>query len=537
MKTKNGEKVLDLVIRTAVSALDPSHLINKTLNIDTSKHCLKINDSVLQLNSESKNVYLCAFGKASLKMSLEFEKLLSNYLHSGICILPFSEYESSMPKWIKLDQNEIKMNDEIKSQLTYFYGAKNNLPDSDSLNATKKVFELIESINTSPNSVTPNILVCLISGGGSALLAQPQNFTNNSDYDFNLKLDTIRKTVRAGASINELNTIRMCLSRVKGGNLALSALSKDPSLKIVNLFISDVIGDPLEIIASGPTILNQTSLSSNKYQLSLDIIKKYKLENELSAEILNYLRENSKNNAALNVKNSDGIKNFLIGNNKLATGSISDELSREFEYRKVLSNSLSGEAKRVGSSFALLSFILSDIVKSEDQNLKFYSDFLTKEKEIHVDLDLIRHFVNLVLSDQNFKEGKPLKLALISGGETTVTLNSASGGKGGRNQEMVLSFELTFLELIGKFNRKINNVLFSSFGTDGIDGPTDAAGAYFNYEHLEQQPNNYDLKEMRDYLSRHDSYNYYNSRKESGLIKCGPTGTNCSDLQILLLDF
>lgn len=137
---------------------------------------------------------------------------------------------------------------------------------------------------------------------------------------------------------------------------------------------------------------------------------------------------------------------------------------------------------------------------------------------------------------EDIKDAEKMRICLIAGGETTVNLKNVDSGvlersKGGRNQEMTLAFELLFGELMSRFEGDVD-LLFSSFGSDGIDGPTDAAGAYFEYTASEnRQPTSL----LTSYLDSHNSYNYF--AKQNRLLKTGPTGTNVSDLQILILQF
>lgn len=246
------------------------------------------------------------------------------------------------------------------------------------------------------------------------------------------------------------------------------------------------------------------------------------------------------------------IYNFLILNNKLATATILVEAcALNYDYNKVLTNEICGEAKVIGFSYAILAYFL--IIAKTHQALSD-QDLIKKLEETVLNLRSLK-FVDLTQLKNSFEAFKMLlgeipdlrenlsglkkiKVCLISGGETTVNLKSVGSSqldlsKGGRNQELTLAFELLFSQFeVG--NNELS-LLFSSFGSDGIDGPTDAAGAYFEYysESNVQKLPNY-LEEIDSYLARHDSYNYFEKRDR--LLITGPTGTNISDLQILLLN-
>ena len=222
-------------------------------------------------------------------MSLEIENLFgtTDHLVQGVAIIPQKDANKYIQPASKVDESpsrlgEIYPSTNVNSKIRYFYGAEHNLPDRFSVNATKIVFDMCKKL------ARDDILVALISGGGSALLSLPASIshTTQTDYDENnleLKLNMIRLLVQSGATINELNTIRSCLSSVKGGKLALCA---HPA-RVCSLIISDVIDDPLEIIASGPTFLTD---QADQTRRALEILEKFKLINKLSANVMDFLR-------------------------------------------------------------------------------------------------------------------------------------------------------------------------------------------------------------------------------------------------------
>ena len=474
-------------------------------------------------------------------MAFEFEKLNKEHLIQGIAIIPQKDAE----KYSNTMRRENNILNEIypveNSKIRFFSGGENNLPDRYSLNATIKVNEMCKKLTKD------DILIALISGGGSALLTLPYHVKENeskeyNDNNFESKLRVIKLIVSSGATINEVNTVRGCLSSIKSGKLARLA---HPA-QVISLIISDVIDDPLDIIASGPTYLTDENIQRKN---ALEIIKKYKLEKQVMPEIIEFLKV-----PAEPLNNSDTqVFNYLIGNNRLATNSMSNSIQeKDYDFKCILTNSIQGEAKIIGSLFAFLSYaiiffkrqmiskeyvdnISCDFLKQFESENEFFNEILEETCE---KIDILKSFLSKIFSN-NLNE-KFNSICLISGGETTVTLNSHSfdgqKSKGGRNMEMSLAYKYVLNSIMNKEVLDQNcDLLFSSFGSDGIDGPTDAAGAYILLEETCMARNKNDIKEMETFLREHNSYNYFT--KYDRLIKTGPTGTNVSDLQILLAKF
>ena len=473
-------------------------------------------------------------------MALEIENLNKEHLIQGIAIVPQKEAEKFAAKNnVEEFLNEICPSE--NSRIRFFSGAENNLPDKYSLNATKKVYEMCKKLTKD------DILLALISGGGSALLTLPLNINqmNSDEINFELKLKIIKLIVNSGATINEVNTVRGCLSNIKSGKLAICA---HPA-KVISLVISDVIGDPLDIIASGPTYLTDVNAQKTK---AWEIIQKYNLELQLPHHIVEFLKTRDK---ALSVLPDLQVFNYLIGNNRVATSSIFNSISEmNYDFKAILSNSIQGEAKIIGSIFAFLTYIIimlknQQITKREIEELsnKFILQFKSQSQflnqlliETSDNFNVLKEFLNK-LTINNFDHERVSKMCLIGGGETTVQLNTKhfNIGKslGGRNMEMSLAFQYVLKSLIAQFKTaKFNDfeLIFSSYGSDGIDGPTDSAGAFILLNANESNKN-CELEEMETFLLEHNSYNYFS--KYDKLIKTGPTGTNVSDLQILLIKF
>jgi glycerate 2-kinase len=330
------------------------------------------------------------------------------------------------------------------------------VPDARSLHAGERVLEFVSSLQED------DTLVCLISGGGSALITLPYEGITLDDIQ-----SMTRTLLACGARIDEINTIRRQLDRVKGGGLVRATKAR-----VVSLILSDVIGNPLEAIASGPTARDPTTHAD-----ALAILKKYDIAKIVSNSILQTLESGSLlpdlRQQAVGLQN---VQNIIIGDNGLAARAASQQAQLEGFHAEILANDLQGEARDVGVMLA---------------------------RKLRAEIS---------------KEGRPF--CLIAGGETTVTINGE--GKGGRNQELALA---AVHELAG-----LEDVMLISLATDGDDGPTDAAGAVVKGESA-QRAASLGL-DAADYLARNDAYSFFNVLGD--LLKTGPTGTNVNDLIFLI---
>lgn len=375
-------------------------------------------------------------------------------------------------------------------------GASQNIPDENSLRAA------IE-IKTKALSLTnDDILLVLITGGGSALLSLPI-----APITLEEKSMLIKQLSRAGATINELNTVRIAISQVKGGKLA--AMAKNAH-HIISLIISDVINDPLDLIASGPTVARQTPSTS-----PLEILEKFNLLDTLPHSILNVIRKNEENQDIPPINNSDV---FLIGNNRVAIEAAMDE-ARSFNLFPVfLSRQVQGNVVDVSQAFFELAVAVKHFSSSDE--------FRMRVTGIAKTLSAQSNFINDLVAALEATNGAGV--CIISGGETTVTVSG--DGRGGRNQELALRFTQLCLEAN---TSSLNDLLFLSAGTDGIDGNNEAAGALGGSRIL---PKSIDSATIQDYILRNDSFtcyrNLFNDRYQ---ITIGHTGTNVMDLMILLI--
>jgi len=316
----------------------------------------------------------------------------------------------------------------------------------------------------------------LISGGGSALLPAPAKGITLAD-----KLAVTRHLSAAGANIEQLNTVRKQLSRIKGGGLLRACRAG----RLVSLVVSDVLGDPLEMIASGPTVPDCSTPGE-----AIDILERFGArEAGISAEVFDFLKnkniENSRGLTATrmcsNATSENRVVNLTIGNNATAVAAAAEEAER-LGYSVVATSAVQaeGSAEQIGRELAK-----SAVKMREDTGPK----------------------------------------CLISGGEPVVTLlDSARRGRGGRNQQLVLAALLQLSDDGAK------DMVLLSGGTDGEDGPTDAAGAFFDADVLTAAHQT--GLAPADYLARNDAYNFF--APLDALIRTGPTGTNVCDLRVVL---
>ena len=347
-------------------------------------------------------------------------------------------------------------------------------PDDKSVLAAGEIQALAERADEK------TLAINLISGGGSALLTLPLTYTSGGEA-CSLSLEEKRETagllLACGATIREINCIRKHISRIKGGRLA-KMLYPATSL---NLILSDVVGDRLDTIASGLTVFDETT-----YGEAVEIVNKYSLAGKLPERVLAVLKMGLAGMIEETPKSEDRafskVINILIGSNYTALQAAAARAVELGYHTVVLSSRITGEAREVAKVYAGIAM-----------DVKKYG--LLAEKPA----------------------------CIIGGGETTVTIRG--GGKGGRNQEMALSF-LAELE-----EDPAEGITFLSASTDGNDGPTDAAGAFASLKILEKSKKS--GLSLVESLSRNDSYHFFSSL--GYLLKTGPTNTNVCDFQICLI--
>jgi hydroxypyruvate reductase/glycerate 2-kinase len=414
------------ILSYALLAVDPYKIVKSRFN--------GTNISLENLNidcSTYKNIYLIGFGKASVGMS------------------------QAVSDSVKIKRGIIITNDSYKKvhndYLTTYVGG-HPIPNQNCIIGTEKILEMVRKCKEK------DLLIVVISGGGSALLCKPRV----SLKDFQQTTDLLLKS---GATINEINTIRKHISFVKGGRLIEKA-----KCKVISFIISDIVSDPIEHIASGPTYPDLSSFDDvNK------ILNKYGLREKFPSETIRIIESEIQRNNNCTPKKSnsvfENVNNIIVANNRVACNAAELKAKKLGYKTELITTSLTGEAKDVGKN----------IIE------KIYDD-----------------------------KGKKL---FISGGETTVTIKG--NGKGGRNQEMVLG-------VVSKIDGK--DTVFSSFATDGIDGESDAAGAIadgFSLTRARKRNLN-----PEKYLKLNNSNVFFD--KLGDLLITGSTGTNVMDMQIII---
>jgi len=347
------------------------------------------------------------------------------------------------------------------------FEAGHPIPDEAGHAAAQRILRVLEDADETM------LALFLISGGGSALLASPAEGMTLAD-----KQAVTDLLLRSGASIDELNTVRKHLSRVKGGRLAKAAYPAHG----ISLILSDVIGDRLDVIASGPTAPDPST-----YAEAIDVLGRYNLKDKVPANVMKILLDGAAGTFPETPKKGDPVfanfENIIIAGNQKATAA-AEARAIELGFNPVApANNVEGEASKLGARYA-----------------------------------------RAVRSTQRWIGNDPQRqsMCFIYGGEPTVTVKG--DGKGGRNTELALAFAIAADGMEG--------VTFLSAGTDGTDGPTDAAGAIVDGGTVKRGREK--GLDAREYLERNDSYSFF---KETGeLLITGPTVTNVMDLEIVLIE-
>ncbi|XP_070515630.1 glycerate kinase [Cardiocondyla obscurior] len=541
------------IFRAAVKAVSPNEIVRRSV---------KLSDKILHVDERSfplkGDVYLVGFGKAVMGMAIELERMLGDILKKGIVSVP-----SVLKNVTWATESDCSFYKLYNSRIDYREGGINNQPDDRSLDTTHDIIDLVEKLTET------DTLIVLVSGGGSALLYMPRPVLDQED-----KLELCKKLQNAGADITELNTVRKKLSLVKGGGLARMAYPAS----VVTLILSDIVGDPVDLIASGPTVY-----SSRAPENITAILKKYNLYQALDGDLKKVVasKETFDDKLLLNsAKQFKHVTNIILGNNTMALEAASFEASRKKLTPIILKNDITGNVQDVSSAYADITSLICLALLNEIKKEEFYDRVqtlpilsLSTEK-----LDeIFRCIVNLG------------GIVLIGGGEPTVVVTGR--GKGGRNQELALRFSLDWLEKIKSYPRFAEyDVIMLSAGTDGQDGPTDAAGA-FGYsaiapimydvhtkvqsiitkensldkwktyqniltQDLSKQNSNTIKKSGQDFdvdnlmlkaieiermlpdnvLKESDTYNFYSRfKKGADLVKTGNTGTNVMDLHFIYI--
>ncbi|KAG8186554.1 hypothetical protein JTE90_020857 [Oedothorax gibbosus] len=475
--TSTGDKLCQEateIFQSAYKAVLPSILMNKAVTV--YENSIEIKGKIFPVD---KNINVVGFGKAVLGMAAVLDHKFEGRNLSGILSIP------------KGSLNLYPYGHQLSSNIQIFEGAFNNIPDEDALYAATKIKDLVSSLTEE------DMLIVLISGGGSALLPAPKP---------PLTLDEKKKLISLlfskGATIEEINSVRKILSSMKGGNLA--ELAKPAS--VISLILSDIIGNSIGMIASGPTVQN-----TDDPKLPISIIEKYNLRDQMPKSASQFL-ENT-----LPTPHADfsHVTNFIIGNNQMALEAAAQTAQKIGFHPIVITNELKGTASHVGKN------LISTVISGLEGNIEAF-------KQNFAQLDLESDTRQTLLDNLKNAQNHGRKLCLLFGGETTVEVRG--NGIGGRNQELALAAAVELHAM-----KKKTNIVLLSAGTDGIDGPTPAAGAIAAALVVD-----FAKKEGLDpemFLKNNDSYSFFSQVNEGRwLIQTGHTGTNVMDIIVILIN-
>ena len=436
-----------VIFSKALFAVNPFRILKDGIRFEKEYLRIRVGEEpeeIFDFNAFDK-VFLIGTGKASNSMAQAIEEIFGDRITKGLIT---TKYGHLLPL-----------------QKTEIIEAGHPIPDQKGYEGAKKIRNLLKE--SGPN----DLVIFLLSGGGSALLPFPA-----ADIDLKEKQEVTQLLLDCGAEIKEINTIRKHISRMKGGWLAKWAY---PSA-VIGFILSDVVGDQLDAIGSGPTVPD-----SSTFEEAWEILEKYDLLNEISSSIQKHLQLGKEGKVEDTPKLGDivfeKVHNILIGSNILALRA----------------------AEKEASSLGFNTFILSSSIVGETREAARFHTAIAKE----------------VISS-----GNPVQrpACILSGGETTVTIKG--NGLGGRNQEFALAGAL---DISG-----IQKVVLLSGGTDGTDGPTDSAGAFADHTTVRR------AKSMgldpKVYLENNDAYPFFRSLGD--LLVTGPTYTNVMDVRIMLVD-
>ncbi len=433
------KRILKTLLGAGLEACDPARAIAETLHL--TKNRLQVQDFHYDLTHYGRIICVGA-GKASAQMAMALEQALGNRLEGGMVIVP-DGYSAPCDK------------------IRILEGA-HPTPDRRGVKATKQLLALTQSLSQR------DLLIVLLSGGASSLLCAPSR-----GLTLAAKRRTTQLLLRSGATIHEINIVRKHLSAIKGGQLAQATRAT-----ILTLIMSDVLGDDLSTIGSGPTVTD-----SSTFQDAINILQQYSIWSKVPDSVQRHLQQGLTKSTQTPIKptRKKSLRNrhIILANNRQALEGVAKTAKLLGLKPFILPYPLQGEAKEIGS---ILGGLARDLVEF----------------------------------------GNPVHppACLIAGGEPTVTVYGK--GQGGRAQECVLA---AAQELAG-----LTKVFVAGFGTDGTDGPTDAAGAVVDGKTV-QRAKKKDLS-IEQALHAHDSYTFF--KHIGGHIVTGPTGTNVNDIYLIV---
>jgi glycerate 2-kinase len=408
------------IFRAAVRAADPRQAVLAHVKIDGP--ALVVGNRRRYRLADFDRIQVIGAGKASGRMAQALERLLGKRITNG---------------WINVPHGNT-----VRLRRIVVHEAGHPIPDQRGVEGARRIARIARE------SGRRDLLICVISGGASALMPLPA-----PGVTLARKKEITRRLLASGANIHEINTVRKHMSAIKGGHLAALA---HPATMIA-LILSDVIGDDLSAIGSGPTAPDPTTSAD-----AAAVLRRYGIPSPQLSET---------------PKGPSTAQNLIVGSNRQSIDAAARK-ARELGYRPiVLSTTIDGETREIARMHAAL----------------------------------VREAIARGYS----------RMCFLSGGETTVTIRGK--GLGGRNQEFVLAATIAL--------EKTSGVTILSAGTDGIDGPTDAAGAVADSSTLLRACAQ--KLDPQSFLDRNDSYHFF--ARAGGLVKTGPTGTNVMDVRILLL--
>lgn len=429
------------LVRAAIAAVEPAAAIAR--HVRREGDILHLPDRSYDLR-RYRHVYVVGGGKAAAPMAQAIEAILGDSLTAGVVNVRYG-YTAPTGKI------------EIRP-------AGHPIPDEKGVAGAQKMMELLGS------ATSDDLVIALISGGGSALMILPVEGVSLPD-----KRRLTDALLRSGASINEINTVRKHLSRTKGGGLARTAYPAE----VISLILSDVVGNPLDVIASGPTVPDTSSFADAKR-----VLEAHCLWERVPASIMQHIQAGVEGRLPDTPKPGDPVfertHNVVVASNEIACRAVIQKAESLGLQPLLLSTYVEGEAREVAR---VLAAIAKEIVHS----------------------------------------GNPIRrpACIVLGGETTVTVKGQ--GLGGRNQEMALA--------AGIHIDGLNEAAIVAFGTDGSDGPTEAAGAIADGTTV-ARARKLGL-DPSSFLTNNDSYRFF--EKLGDLIVTGPTNTNVNDLALVLV--
>ena len=431
------------VVEAALRAVDPVEAVRRVVRL--KGNILLIEGREYDL-SRCGRIVVVGAGKAGAPMAAAVEEILGDWIAQGFVNVKHGYVLEPAPRHIVVNQ------------------AGHPTPDESGMEGARRIFEMVSPLGED------DLVIALISGGGSALMPLPAEGITLAD-----KKATTEALLRCGATINEINAVRKHISAIKGGQLARAAYPA----RVVSLILSDVVGSPLDTIASGPTAPDTTTFAD-----AWAVLEKYDLFDELPPAVVERLRRGLAGELPETPKPDDPVfervQNVIIADNRIAALAAVDEARRQGFNALLLTTYLEGEAREIAKAVAALG-----------KGMSAHSDPV------------------------------PPPACLVLGGETTVTVTGR--GMGGRNQELALSAAMA---LAGW-----EDVAVLTLATDGTDGPTDAAGAFVDGSTV-RRAQGAGLDPL-EYLRENDSYRFFQALGD--LLVTGPTNTNVNDLAFVFV--